>query len=157
MPKSASQSISQLIRTEYARRILKSECTHEHMYIGLDAGYCPDCGGEFSPRSKEYLALLATDREPKNCSGATLISAPEQLAPEQLRHWVETYSPSNRPQSYYRYVWMDGRKLRHRHIKGGDIHSTSAIALKAEVESAIASGKSPPEIEQLIRSNYKPQ
>jgi hypothetical protein len=87
---------------------------------------------------------------PKSCSGAT--PAPEQKspAPEQT-HWVETYSPSKRKAySYYRYVWMEGRKLRHRHLPGGNVDSPRAMQLKERVELAIAARMSPAMIEQLI-------
>ncbi len=81
----------------------------------------------------------------KSCSGATF-TAP---APEQ-KHWVEIYTGSKRKAYYYyRYVWMEGRKLHHVHI-GGAAKSDRAIAMKEKVESAIALGKSPTQIIALI-------
>lgn len=72
------------------------------------------------------------------------------------KHWVETYTPSNCDKyEYYRYVWMEGRKLRHRHIPGGNIKSSTSRALRLFVECAIASGKSPTEIVQLIISSTR--
>lgn len=89
--------------------------------------------------------------------------APEQdkklvdsnLAPEHTHcHWVEIYSPSNRKQhKYYRYSWMEGRKLRHLHIRGGSITNPVALAMKERVELAIASGLSPCEIKQIIAND----
>ncbi|KJH72207.1 hypothetical protein UH38_09100 [Aliterella atlantica CENA595] len=114
-----------------------------------------------------------TDWQLDTCSGATIISAPEQTqkvvleqapppapeqpAPEQTtsapeqKHWVEIYSPSKRKNySYYRYVWMEGRKLKHLHI-GGSSTSLRAIALKEKVLDAIAHLKAPQEIVKLIK------
>ncbi len=52
---------------------------------------------------------------------------PQKSAPEH-NHWVEEYSPSNRPGNlYYRYVWMEGRKLHHMHIRGGQVGKPRAI------------------------------
>lgn len=103
-----------------------------------------------------------TDWEIDTCSGAEIITAPEQTqkvvleqprasAPEQ-KHWVETYSPSTRKShSYYRYVWMEGRTLKHLHLRGGSSTSDRAIALKEKVMDAIALGTSPQEIVKLIK------
>lgn len=88
-------------------------------------------------------------------------NAPEQekvciysnnLAPEHTYcHWVEIYSPSNRKQhKYYRYCWMEGRKLRHLHIRGGSITNPVASAMKERVELAISSRLSPEEINILL-------
>lgn len=83
------------------------------------------------------------------CSG----QKPSPTCPEQ-KHWIETYSPSKRRgYSYYRYVWRERGKLHHRHLPGGNVRSLCARALKERVESAIADGLSPVEIEQLIKSN----
>lgn len=95
-------------------------------------------------------------------SGATLKTpAPEQLfvleqppiqsAPEQ-KHWVEIYTGSKRKAYYYyRYVWMEGRKLHHVHISGA-ASSLKAKSTKQLVEDAIAIGNSPTEIIALIKS-----
>lgn len=90
-------------------------------------------------------------------SGANAISsAPERNPAIPAKHWVETYTPSNCDKyEYYRYVWMEGRKLRHRHISGGNINSPTSRAARLFVECAISSGKSPTEIVQLIISSTK--
>lgn len=79
-----------------------------------------------------------------------------EVAPDTVsktsNHWVEAYAPAKREQKYYRYVWMEGRKLRHMHIPGGNAKSLEAQALKEIVENAIARGESPAMIEQLIKS-----
>lgn len=74
-------------------------------------------------------------------------------APEQS-HWVEKYTVVRygTEHYYYRYLWMEGRKLHHIHIPGGNWRSPIAIARKVEIETAIASGQSPVDIEKLIHS-----
>lgn len=90
--------------------------------------------------------------EPACLSGATPEPIPgaDRVAPD--KHWVETYSPAKRDDTYYRYVWMSGRKLHHIHIKGGNTKKALATARKEQVEGAIQAGTSPLEIEATIRS-----
>ncbi|AFY48895.1 hypothetical protein Nos7524_3092 [Nostoc sp. PCC 7524] len=78
----------------------------------------------------------------------TIKSAPEQS------HWVEKYTVVRYGSEhyYYRYLWMEGRKLHHVHIPGGNVRSAIATARKQEIEIAIADGKSPREIEKMIHS-----
>ena len=77
---------------------------------------------------------------------------PEQSVPEHLQ-WVEKYSPSKRKDNhYYRYCYKVRGKIQHRHISGGNVRSPIAGARKAEIETAIADGQTPVEIEKLIRS-----
>ena len=95
-------------------------------------------------------------------SGATSkIPAPEQLfvleqppiqsAPEQ-KHWVEIYTGSKRKAYYYyRYVWMEGRKLHHVHISGA-ASSLKAKSTKQLVEDAIALGLYPTQIITLSQN-----
>jgi hypothetical protein len=73
-------------------------------------------------------------------------------APEQ-KHWVESYwvRRGNQKYWYYRYVWMQGRKLHHVHIPGGNVKNRKVRATKEMVENAITLGKSPLEIEELIK------
>lgn len=102
----------------------------------------------------EWNKAAPVARITKNRSGASATkSAPERNSAITATHWVETYTPSNCDKyEYYRYVWMEGRKLRHRHILGGNIQNPKAIALKEKVETAIAQGLSTAQIRQLIRS-----
>ncbi|QLE55658.1 hypothetical protein [Nostoc sp. TCL26-01] len=74
-------------------------------------------------------------------------------APEQS-HWVEKYTVIRygKEHYYYRYLWMSGRKLHHRHIPGGSVKSQIAIGRKQQIERAIADGETPLAIEKLIRS-----
>lgn len=127
-PPMAKYTLSQLLKDEYAKQL---------------------------PHQEE-LDLV----QDKSCSGRTVSrtddSLPEQLLSGGRKHWVETYSPSKRKgYTYYRYVWIDGGKLKHLHLPGGNVKSSAAIALKEKVEDAIASGMSSKEIEQLIKSSSK--
>lgn len=77
------------------------------------------------------------------------------VVPEQVQ-WVEEYCPSNRKDNhYYRYCYKDRGKIKHRHIPGGNLRSPIAQRKKAAVESAIAAGKSPAEIEKIIKNPKK--
>lgn len=128
------RTLSQLIRQEYEQKLL----------------FNPDSYSEYSP-----------DWAVESCSGAEYkTAAPEQKvvleqpltepAPEQ-KHWVESYRPSSRKTYYYyRYVWMEGRILKHKHLPGGNNTSPKAIATKELVENAISLGTSPQEIIALI-------
>ncbi len=128
------RTLSQLIKQEYEQKLL----------------FNPDSYSEYSP-----------DWAVDSCSGATLKTpAPEQKAvleqppippaPEQ-KHWVESYRPSSRKTYYYyRYVWMEGRLLKHKHLPGGNNSSPKATAIKELVENAIALGNSPTQIIALI-------
>lgn len=74
-------------------------------------------------------------------------------APEQS-HWVEKYTVVRygTEHYYYRYLWMEGRKLHHIHIPGGNAKSAIALARKSQVDAAIAEGQTVSEIKNLIRS-----
>jgi len=73
-------------------------------------------------------------------------------APEHT-HWVEKYwvKRGNSKHNYYRYCWMEARKIHHCHISGGSIASPLAVQRRGDVETAIADGKLPIEIEKLIK------
>ncbi|MBH8563769.1 hypothetical protein I8748_16485, partial [Nostoc sp. CENA67] len=79
-----------------------------------------------------------------------------QVAPEHT-HWVEEYWVKRREQKYkyYRYCWMEGRKIRRCHIGGGNVRSPIAQRKKADVELAIADGQSPGEIKKIIHSGVR--
>lgn len=82
----------------------------------------------------------------------SILDDPCPLAPEHT-HWVEKYwvKRGNSKHNYYRYCWMEGRKIHHCHISGGSTASPLAVQRRAVVETAIADGKLPFEIEKLIR------
>lgn len=75
----------------------------------------------------------------------------KKSAPEHT-HWVEQYwvKRCGKKHKYYRYCWMSGRKMHRCHICS--VHFPLATARTQMVENAIADGKSPADIEKLIRS-----
>lgn len=128
------RTLSQLIRQEYEQKLLFNTDTY--------ADYSPDWAVESCSGASYKVA--ATD-------GKVVLEQPlTSSAPEQ-KHWIETYSPSKRKAYYYyRYVWMEGRQLKHKHLPGGNNSSPKAIAIKELVENAIAQGNSPTQIITLI-------
>jgi hypothetical protein len=70
---------------------------------------------------------------------------PYQNAPEQT-HWVEEYwvKRGGNKHYYYRYCWMEGRKIQRCHIG-------KKLEKKQAVENAIADGQTPQEIKQMLR------
>jgi len=111
-----------------------------------------------NPDSVSYLNRLNTKsvREQKNVPQFTTNKvAPEHSTKnvrEQVTQWVEQYyvTRSRKKHYYYRYCYMDGRKINHKHI--GSINSLRAITQKEAVEQAIAREEKPPQIIQLIKS-----
>ena len=65
---------------------------------------------------------------------------------------VNIYSPSNRDTEYFRYTYRDGARIRHCHIKGGNINNPLAISRADEVRAACRSGRSCQQIRDLIES-----
>lgn len=78
----------------------------------------------------------------------------KKSAPQHDNHWVEKYwvERSGTKYWYYRYMWMEGRKLHRVYI--GSEHSPRAKAKKQSVEFAIADGQTPVEIKQILRGKY---
>jgi hypothetical protein len=66
-------------------------------------------------------------------------------------HWVEKYwvKSHGEKHEYYRYCWMEGRKMYRSHISGR-AGSIGANNRKEIVESALADGESPQEINPLL-------
>lgn len=67
-----------------------------------------------------------------------------------LTHWIEVfYVPRQQKKHYYyRYTWMNGRKLHRKYI--GSVNSQRAIALKNQIQEMINQGRSPSEIIQVL-------
>ncbi|OYD99860.1 hypothetical protein [Nostoc sp. 'Peltigera membranacea cyanobiont' 232] len=83
--------------------------------------------------------------------GAQVSQVTQKVAPQHDTHWVEKYwveRPGNK-YWYFRYCWMQGRKKNRCYLGGVD--SNLARRKKADVEIAIADGKLPIEIKDLIR------
>ena len=77
----------------------------------------------------------------------TVLEQVKKSAPEHTQ-WLEEYKVIRygKEHIYYRYCYMVQRKIHHVHIGGGNVRSPIAQARKAAVESAIAFGESPSEI-----------
>lgn len=78
----------------------------------------------------------------------------KKFAPQhdiRINHWVEKYwvERSGNKYWYYRYMWMEGRKLHRVYI--GSENSPRAKRKKQAVEFAIADGQTPTEIKKLIQ------
>ncbi|AFY34882.1 hypothetical protein [Calothrix sp. PCC 7507] len=100
-------------------------------------------------------AQVNSDTQPNTVSslvGAQVNTDTKKVAPQHDTHWVEKYwvERSGNKYWYYRYCWMTGRKKNRCYI--GSANSAIAKNRKSLVESAIADGNSPQEVEQLIRS-----
>ncbi|WP_414579603.1 hypothetical protein [Anabaena sp. CCY 9402-a] len=74
----------------------------------------------------------------------------DQVAPEHT-HWVEEYwvKRCEKKYKYYRYCWMQGRKIHRCHI--GSVRLAAVLEKKQAVEIAIADGQNPVEINQMLR------
>lgn len=99
---------------------------------------------------KEKVALDTTEaQKPDNCVREQVNL--DTFAPEQI-HWTEEYWVERNHTKYYywRYCWMEGRKIRRCHI--GSVRSLKALGKYEAVVEAIATGASPHQIKQLIKT-----
>lgn len=92
---------------------------------------------------------------------AYLLPSPQNLVnshtsnnnPSQKKqsHWIEPYwvKRGNKKHKYYRYCWMEGRKIKRVHI--GSTGSTIAQTKKQEVLQLISNGKQPQEIINYLK------
>lgn len=87
--------------------------------------------------------------KPDNCVREQVVNDTLKVAPEQI-HWTEQYWVERNHKKYYywRYCWMEGRKIRRCHI--GSVRSHTALLKKEAVVRAIALGQSPQEIKQIV-------
>lgn len=133
---------------------LPHPCAHARLSVGLDRACCPDCRAEFLPRTPEYRNAIAPPSGPKQFGSR--VGGTREPKTDIPSHWVETYPTKKGLHHYYRYHWLDDpgdiRSGGRRHVTGGNIHSALALARKAEIESAIASGQTPRQILHLIKS-----
>lgn len=102
-------------------------------------------------------AQVNTDTQPDTVEsriGAQVNTDTKKSAPQHDKptHWVEKYWVQREGNRYwyYRYCWMTGRKKSRRYI--GSVESARAQNRKLEIESAIADGDIPSEIQNLMRS-----
>lgn len=96
-----------------------------------------------------------------NTSVREQLQAPEQIdsssQPNQhqkYNQWVEVYwvSTGKKKHDYYRYCWMEGRKIKRQHI--GNIANVKAVMRTELVKDAISKGFYPSQIKQLIKENF---
>lgn len=86
------------------------------------------------------------------------LKPPPLVNPPILRQktgWIEKYGTKTGKKThfYYRYCWCEGRKIIHHiHVSGGNVDSEVVQSYISQIKSAMAQGKSPPEIEQMIKS-----
>lgn len=98
---------------------------------------------------EEVTADTSNAPKPDNCVREQVTSDTLKVAPEQI-HWTEEYWVERNHKKYYywRYCWMEGRKIRRCHI--GSVRSHRALLKKEAVLGAIALGQSPQEIKQIV-------
>ena len=137
--------------------LCNSDSAPEHLY---QPGGLPGSVQDWPRSAPDTVALTSTSgatpkqdwpRSAPDTVAPTFVSGATQESAPDTKHWVEAYSPGRRDKSYFRYVWMRGRKLNHVHIPGGHVRSLAAAERMAEVEQAIDAGKSPEEIINLIK------
>jgi hypothetical protein len=70
------------------------------------------------------------------------------------KQWVEIYwvRRANKKHKYYRYCWMEGRKINRTHI--GSTTNSKAVMRAELVKDAISKGSNPSQIKQLIKENF---
>ncbi|HYX18762.1 MAG TPA: DUF4102 domain-containing protein [Nostoc sp.] len=97
-------------------------------------------GGQISESDFQYKSV-----------GEQVATDTQKSAPQHDTHWIEKYwvERSSNKYWYFRYCWMTGRKINRLYL--GSVDSVIAKRKKADVETAIADGKLPCEIENLIR------
>jgi transcriptional regulator with XRE-family HTH domain len=106
--------------------------------IGLDTGSLPV---PESTAQKKDKKILSVTRYKKN----TAIVLP-------TTGLIETYSPNTRDCEYYRYTYREGTRVRHIHIKGGQVGSYHAENNAQEIKNAIARGCSVVYIKEIIKN-----
>lgn len=65
---------------------------------------------------------------------------------------VNIYKTGNSEAKYYRYSYYINRKIKHIHIRGGNIHNSLAQKRAQKLKDAIAAGKTHQEIIEIIKS-----
>jgi hypothetical protein len=99
--------------------------------------------------AQDTSSTLSITVEPR--IGGKVALATQKTAPQHDTHWLEKYwvERSGNKYWYYRYCWMVGRKKNRCYI--GSVDSVTAKQKRVLVETAIADGKLPDEIKQLIQ------
>ncbi|MEM9922515.1 MAG: DUF4102 domain-containing protein [Cyanobacteria bacterium P01_D01_bin.50] len=107
-----------------------------------------------SPQYDPYWDELLRD-EQSTCEtvGEQVKEVTEKVAPQHdtdINHWVEKYwvKRGNNKYWYYRYMWMEGRKLRRKYL--GSVNSARARKKKQVVDEYIRCEYTPQDIITLI-------
>ncbi|MGD1914111.1 MAG: DUF4102 domain-containing protein [Rivularia sp. (in: cyanobacteria)] len=107
-----------------------------------------------SPQYDSYWdELLRAEQSTCKSVGEQVKEVTEKIAPQhdtEINHWVENYwvERGNNKYWYYRYMWMEGRKLRRKYL--GSVNSARARGKKQMVEEYISGDYTPQEIITLI-------
>ncbi|BDA68222.1 hypothetical protein CAL7716_023880 [Calothrix sp. PCC 7716] len=110
------------------------ELAPEHMQLSSDED------------ANETSYLLPSPQYPVNSH--TSNNNPSQ---KKQSHWIEPYwvKRANKKHKYYRYCWMEGRKIKRVHI--GSTCSNIAKQKRQEVLQLISNGKQPDEITRYLK------
>ncbi|MBN3892514.1 MAG: hypothetical protein HWQ43_26340, partial [Nostoc sp. JL31] len=89
---------------------------------------------------------ISEAESPCKTVGEQVATDTKKSAPQHDTHWIEEYwvERCSNKYWYYRYCWMQGRKIHRRYL--GSVDSAIAKRKKADVEIAISDGQSPQEI-----------
>ncbi|MCV3213031.1 hypothetical protein OGM63_05730 [Plectonema radiosum NIES-515] len=119
---------------------------------------CPPClisAPEHDPYwdecvKEQVTADTSNAQKPDNCVREQVANDTDKVAPEHI-HWTEEYWVERNQKKYYywRYCWMEGRKIRRCHI--GSVRSLEALGNYQAIRCAIARNQSPQEVKQLIK------
>ncbi|MBR8832706.1 MAG: hypothetical protein DSM106950_01345 [Stigonema ocellatum SAG 48.90 = DSM 106950] len=101
----------------------------------------------------EQIFCPSVADSPYSSVGEQVLTDTKKTAPQhdtQTTHWIEKYwvARGNNKYWYYRYMWMEGRKLRRLYI--GSVNSPQARHKVELIKGAIDSDKSPCEVKELI-------
>lgn len=101
--------------------------------------------------TKEVDKTVGEQFQDTDTVGGQVQNNTQKVAPQQC-HWLEKYwvERHNKKYYYWRYCWMEGRKIKRCYI--GSINSGSAKRKYADVAFAIEDGESPEQIQIMVRS-----
>ncbi|MEH1807556.1 DUF4102 domain-containing protein [Nostoc sp.] len=103
------------------------------------------------PDSHSVGGQISEAQSPCKSVGEQVATDTQKSAPQHDTHWIEKYwvERATNKYWYFRYCWMTGRKINRLYL--GSVDSIIAKRKKADIETAIADGLTPVEIEKLIR------
>lgn len=130
------------------------ECVREQPHV-LDFAPEHSLNNEGDAAPQENSFIDGSVRE-QSLISKTPNSPTGQQQPKQenkVNHWIETYTVSRgkKKHEYYRYMWMEGRKLKRCHIgPAASGHSKNRVA---EARHLISGGKLTPEILDYLKKS----